>query len=266
MIKQLILLIVFANISLFAKTNIVVSILPQKFFVEQITKDKADITVMVKPGNSPHTYEPKPSQMKDIAKANIYFSIGVEFEKSWLDKFVNQNQSMQIINVSKNIARYNKKDPHIWTSPKNVKIIALNILNTMIKQDPKNSKFYTKNYDSFIKYITNIDDQIKYILRNTKQKSKFMVFHPSWGYFALKYHLVQLPIQVQGKAPKPKDIVQLIKIAKKQKVKAIFTQPEFSTKVATTIANQLNIKVIQTSPLDPKWGDNLLKLAKAIAN
>ena len=264
--KYILFLVIFANISVFANINAVVSITPQKFFLEQIGGDKINVTVMVKPGNSPHTYEPKPSQMKDISSADIYFYIGVEFEESWLSKFSNQNRSMKLVDVTTSIKRYNKEDPHVWTSPNNVKIIAKNILNSLVKLDSKNKDYYTNNYTIFIKYINNLDIKISNILKDVPKKSKFMVFHPSWGYFAKQYSLVQLPIQMHGKAPKPKDIIKLIKVAKKQKVKAVFTQPEFSDKIAQTIATQLKIKVIKTSPLSLKWGDNLIKLATAIAN
>ena len=75
----------------YAQTNIVVSILPQKTFVEKIGGNKVKVTNMVRPGSDPHSYEPRPSQMKDISNASIYFPIGLEFENTWLDKFASQN-------------------------------------------------------------------------------------------------------------------------------------------------------------------------------
>lgn len=78
--------IAISNASAADRVSVFVSILPQKFFVEQIGKDLIDIQVMVEPGASPATYEPKPAQMAAISKASIYFSIGVPFEKGWLKK------------------------------------------------------------------------------------------------------------------------------------------------------------------------------------
>jgi len=255
-----------------AQVNIIVSILPQKTFVKAIGKDMVHVTVMVKPGNSPHNYEPKPSQMKAITKANIYFSIGVEFENSWLDKFANQNHNMQIKNISQGIARIKiqhhfeaEDDPHIWTSPSNVKIIAKNIYTNLVHIDKKNKNFYKKNLDKFIEQIEITDKQIKRNLQNIPKGSKFMVFHPAWGYFASEYNLTQLCIEIDGKSPKPKSLMNLIKKARDEKVRAIFVQPEFSPKAAKIIANELNIDVIKISPLDPKWSKNLLRLSKAIA-
>jgi zinc transport system substrate-binding protein len=177
---------------------------------------------------------------------------------------------MILSNCAKDIKKetikgHNKLDPHIWTSPNNVKIIAKNILDQLIKQDPENKTFYTNNYQEFILKINNLNDKIKSILKDRKN-TKFMVFHPAWGYFSKQYNLIQIPIEIDGKSPKPKDLIKIIKEAKKQNIKAILTAPEFSIKAANQIAKQLNIQVKQISPLNPKWENNLLKLAHTIAN
>ncbi len=264
MIKYILFLLFILSNILYAKVNVVVSVLPQKVFVEAIGGDKVNVALMVKPGSSPHTYEPKPSQMKDISKANIYFSIGVEFEKVWLLRFANQNVDMKIIDIGNNIIKM-KNDPHIWVSPSNVKIIARNIYNNLVEIDKENKDYYKSNLNKFLLFVSNTDLKIKEILKNTKKDTKFMVFHPAWGYFARDYNLVQLPIEIDGKSPKPKALIHLISEAKQHGVKAIFTQPEFSPKVANQIAKQLGIKVIKATPLNPNWNKNLINLAKAIA-
>ena len=93
-----------------------------------------------------------------------------------------------------------------------------------------------------------------------------MVFHPSWGYFAKDYNLRQLAVEVDGKEPKMRALVELIKRAKKEHIRAIFTQPEFSDKSAQILAKNLNIRVIKASPLAENWSENLINLAKAISN
>lgn len=276
----------FANI-VYAKVNAVVSIIPQKTFLEAIGGEKVEVLVMVKPGESPHLYEPKPSQMRDLAKANIYFTIGVEFENIWIKKFANQNKKMKIVSIAKKIDKiemdehfhYDKNgniiqeehdhkhgDPHIWTSPKNVKQIAKNIHKYLCRIDKKNKDYYTSNLNRFLEKIEKTDKEIQEILSNTKKGTKFMIFHPAWGYFAKDYNLVQIAIEAGGKSPKPKKVLELIKEAKKNNIKAIFTNPELSEKIAKQMAQELNIPVIRISPLNPKWSENLINFAKAIAH
>jgi zinc transport system substrate-binding protein len=275
---SILLLLFLSCSSLYAqKLNIIVSIAPQKAFLYEIAKEKVNITQMVKTGSSPHTYEPKPSQMRDISKADIYMSIAVEFESVWLDRFHTQNKNMLIIDTSKDIVKQNinhnhpinknsiHKDPHIWTTPSNIKIIASNILNTLVKYDKPNQAYYQANYDKFIAKLDRTDNEIKNILKNCKN-SKFMVFHPSWGYFAKEYNLIQIPIEIEGKKPKPREIISLIKEAKKENIKAIIVAPEFPKTIATNLANELNIEVVSISPLNPNYSQNLINLSKAIAN
>jgi zinc transport system substrate-binding protein len=268
---------------LFAKPIVIVSILPEKTFVEKIAKDRVDITLMVEPGASPHSYEPKSSQMVSLSKADIYFSIGVEFEGVWLEKFKSQNSHLKFIDISANIPKIQMSeehhdeeehhahnhagvDPHTWTSPKNVAMMAQTIYKALAELDPTNEKFYKANLDDFIKEIQETDTQINEALANVAPKSAFMVFHPSWGYFADAYNLTQIAVEVEGKNPKPKEMITVIKEAKEEKVKVIFTQPEFSDKSAQIIAKEANVHVQKISPLDAEWSKNLINMAKAIAN
>lgn len=275
--KFLISLVLLLNF-VYAQTNIIVSVLPQQTFVEKIGGDKVKVTTMVRPGSDPHSYEPKPSQMQDLSNAKIYFPIGVEFENAWLDKFASQNKNMKFIDTIKGISLLEMKndehahehaggkDPHVWTSPSNVKIIAKNIYDTLVEFDPDSKEYFKSNYTKFITEIDQTDKKIKDILSVLPKNSVFMVFHPSWGHFAKEYNLVQLTVEVEGKEPKPRMLQKIINEAKEENVKAIFAQLEFSDKSAKVIASELNIKVIKVTPLAANWSENLIQMADAIAN
>ena len=158
------------------------------------------------------------------------------------------------------------KDPHVWTSPSKVKIIAKNIYTTLSKQDPKNREYFKKNYLKFLQEISNTDMKISKILSDLDAGSKFMVFHPSWGYFSNDYSLTQMVIEVEGKNPKPKALQKIIDKARAENIKVIFAQKEFSDKSAKVIADELNIKVIKETPLAADWSANLIQMATAIAD
>ena len=268
----------------FAKPVVVVSIAPEKTFVQKIAKDRADVTVMVEAGDSPHSYEPKASQMIAISKADVYFSIGVDFEKAWLSRFKSQNPKLLFVNVSDAVSKikmaehhhegehkeeghhHEGLDPHTWTSPANVKIMAETICKTLSQIDSKNEAFYKSNLKSFLKEIAQTDEAIKEILKDVKPESTFMVFHPSWGYFAHEYNLEQVAVEVEGKSPKPKEMIEIIDEAQEEKIKVIFTQPEFSDKSAKIIAKETGVSVKKISPLSSDWSSNLINMAKAIAD
>ena len=302
--KILFLLISIIGIVNAATSQITVSILPQKYFVEKITKDKFEINVMVQPGASPHTYEPKTSQMKALAASKVYFSTGVSFEHVWLDKFKKNAKKTLFVDLSNGIEKLamaehehhdeeeheehkdehkahdhdehkheakdnhdgeDGLDPHIWLDPILVKIQAKNIYDTMLKVDAQNADFYKENYDQFIKELDELDANLKTILAPFKDKA-FMVFHPSWGYFAKRYDIEQISIEIEGKEPKPNELLQLVEEAKKHNIKIVFVAPQFSQKSAKTISQNIGANVVSIDPLSDDWKNNLIFVTKQIAN
>lgn len=293
--KKLILLAALLSSALFAKLNVIASIVPEATFVKAIGGDLVNVTTMVLPGNEPHSYEPKPSQMKEVSRADLYVPMGVEFEEAWLPKFKAQNSKMEIVDTLKGIKKiamaahhhhdeheehkeeadhkeheghehHGGLDPHVWIAPANVKVMANNTYNALVKADAKNEATYKKNYDNFIKMVDETDAKIKEALSGLKPNTAFIVFHPAFGYFAKEYNLKQVAIEVEGKEPKPKELAHLINEAKEEHAQAIFAEPEFSDKSAKLIAKELNIPVIKISPLAKNWSENLINFAKAIAH
>jgi zinc transport system substrate-binding protein len=152
-------------------------------------------------------------------------------------------------------------DPHVWVSPPEVKIIARNILEALLEIDPANRLTYQSNHGAFIAEIEELDKDLKKIFSD-KKGLKFMVYHPSWGYFARAYGLEQVPVEVEGKEPKPEQLKALIEKAKKDGIKVIFVQPQFSTKSAEVIAKAIGGQVIFSDNLRQDWERNLREQAE----
>ena len=261
-----------------------VSIPPQKYFVEKIGGSLVHVSVMVPPGANPHIYEPRPSQMTALSKSRIYFAIGVTFETVWLPKFAKLNPQMRIVHTDKGIDKMampahhhgqekavavqgrakqahgevtpGTLDPHVWVSPPEVKIIARNILEALIEMDPSNTRTYQSNEEAFLKEIDRLHKDLTEIFKD-KKGLKFMVYHPAWGYFARTYGLEQVPVEIEGKEPKPEQLKGLITRSKKDGIKIIFVQPQFSTKSAETLAKAIGGEVIFADNLREDWEKNL---------
>lgn len=277
----IILLILLAASPGFAgeKLPVFVSIVPQKYFVQQIGRDLVNVQVMVQPGASPATYEPRPSQMAALSRTGLYFSIGVPFEQMWLKKIMATNPAMEVVSTDQGIekipmaafheeAGHGKEDhghtgldPHIWLAPALVKTQSLTILKALKKADPGNAEIYEKNHRIFAKKIEALDADLHQIF-DDNQALNFMVFHPSWGYFAQAYGLKQMPIEIQGKNPKPAQLKELIQHARENKINVIFVQPQFSTRSAALIAREINGTILFADPLAADWMDNMQLVAK----
>jgi zinc transport system substrate-binding protein len=256
-----------------------VSIGPQKYFVEKISGDLAHTSVLVPPGFNPVIYEPKPQQMVELTEAEIYFAIGVPFEKIWLEKFAAVNPRMRIIHTEDGIEKlpmtvnpthndgdhdhghHGTKDPHIWLSPPLVQVQLRTIREAFLQIDPGRKQYYTENYNRFAKEVADLDQQIRELLDKKGEGAQFMVYHPSWGYFAETYGLKQISVEMEGKEPKARDLQKLIQYARKEKVKAVFVQPQFSAKSAQTIAKAIGCRVLYADPLAIDWAENLLNVA-----
>ena len=264
------------------RVPVFVSINPQKYFVQQIGANLVDVQVMVPPGASPAIYEPRPRQMADLSKTKMYFAIGVPYENAWLDKIAAANPEMTVVHTNNGIAKipmathdhdevevqhdatthgHGGLDPHIWLSPPLVKIQARTILDALRKTDPSHQAVYQSNYQQFMAQIDRLDNELKTLFKD-KQGLQFMVFHPSWGYFAQAYGLKQVAVEIEGKDPKPAQLKELIEHARAKDIKIIFVQPQFSTKSAQLVAKEIGGQVAVADPLAEDWLGNLREVAE----
>jgi zinc transport system substrate-binding protein len=265
-----------------------VSILPQKYFVERIAGDKAKVVVMVGPGHNPATYEPKPRQLAQLEQATLYFLIGVPFETRWVNTFREINPALTLVPLSANIVlrpmspnlnasdadrehdhshgheHGSMQDPHVWLNPRLVKHIAIDIKTALLTIDPDNREYYEAGYQKFIGELDTLDQDIRRQLAAVKNRS-FMVYHPSWGYFADEYALRQIPIEVEGKQPGAKTLSRLMELAQKNQVKVIFVQPQFSDRDAKTVADQVGAKLLVVDPLAENYAENLQRVSRQFA-
>ena len=259
------------------KPVIFVSVNPQAYFVERICGDLVDVRVMVGPGQSPATYEPTPKQMVSLSEAEIYFSIGVPFETAWMDKIKQLNPDLKIIDTRngielRNIETHhdnhenhndNSKDPHIWLDPELVKIQAQTMKSALSDLFPDNQDEITENLDLFLNDLESLTNEIKQKLENLTSR-KFLVFHPSWGYFADRFELEQIPIEIEGKEPSARELGEIFNLAKKENLKVIFIQEQFSTKSAESIASSIGAKVVSIDPLARDYMENMRNIARII--
>ncbi|MBE6430274.1 MULTISPECIES: metal ABC transporter solute-binding protein, Zn/Mn family [Campylobacter] len=283
MIRLGLILMILTGVIL-AKPVVTTSILPTAFFVERIGGNDIEINSIVRANADPHSFEPKVSDMKKLELSNIFFAVGIEYEDVWLDKFSKAYPNLKIIKTQGENIKYNKIshhnhdhhhdhhdhshdefDTHIWLDPIMVKDQAKIIAQALSQKYPQNAKIYSQNLDKFLQDIDKLDAYIKDSLKDIKNR-KFMVFHPSWGYFAKRYHLTQIAIESGGKEPKPAALAGLIKKANQEDIKVIFVSPGFSQKSAQLIAEQTGAKLIEIDHLSKDWLNNMYKIAQIFKN
>jgi zinc transport system substrate-binding protein len=257
--------------------------------VDRIAAGLVDCQVMVPPGANAHSYEPRPLQMTFLTNAKAYFAIGMEFEGPWLPKFAALSPFMKIIHTDSAVSKimmppdigheidpsvpghhdHEGMDPHIWLSPELVKLQAASIAHALEQIDTAHAETFRKNFTSFMRDIDSLEKQLRIILPcdsgQAANHKAFLVFHPTWGYFARDFCLTQISIEVEGKEPSPRVMKEILDIARKYRIQTIFTQPEFSRKSAEIIAHELHASVLDADALAYDWKNNLLIVAKEFA-
>ncbi len=264
------------------KLQVFVSILPQKYFVERIGGEHVQVSVMVGPGQSPATYEPRPRQMAGLVSARLFYRIGVAFEEVWMERISAANPGMQLLDARDGLVLREMEpagghhhdhdqlpqakghpDPHIWLSPIMVRAMAGRLRDTLIRLDPSNQASYRANYQAFADDLEALTREIKNRLADLKQRS-FMVFHPSWGYFADEFGLRQIPIESEGKEPGARTLVRLIEQARTKDISVIFVQRQFSQAPARGLAEAIGARVVAIDPLAEDYLVNLRRVATAL--
>ena len=223
--------------------------------------------------------------MVALAGADLYFRVGISFEDVWLGRIAAANPAMRIVDVRTGITlrelgtltsgherwqaeageiRPRRFDPHVWTDPRRVKIIASTIRDALTELDPAHGDEYQTNYGQFATDLEQLDSEIRALLGEKKER-RFMVFHPAWGYFAEAYGLHQIPIETAGKEPGAKQLARVIDEAKAKGIRVIFVQAQFSRRNAETVARAIGGRVIAVDPLAENYLENLRLVAQTFA-
>ncbi|WP_282036218.1 metal ABC transporter solute-binding protein, Zn/Mn family [Saccharicrinis aurantiacus] len=248
------------------KTEITVSILPQKYIVNQLLGDSIKVNVMVLPGNSPATYSPTPSQIKNLHSSKLYLRIGhIGFEQNWMDKITSIDSDIIIADVSEGVQLIKGEavvhgdhvheggiDPHIWTSPRTMLTVITNTKDALVKHFPEHSALIEKNYPTLLEKVKALDLKFTESFK-PHEGSKFLIFHPAYTYLAQDYNLEQISIENDGKEPSVKWLQTIIEKAKANNINAIFIQKEFDSRNAELVAKELDIDIISVNPLAEDW-------------
>ena len=261
------------------QSDIAVTIQPLKYIVESITGDDFTIEVIVPNGASPETYQPTPKQIIALNNSKMIFSTGlIDFENALLghlrnqSSIVNLSQGIELIegscshNHSKGVKNGDNHthgiDPHIWTSPRELKSMAENAYNAIAKQFPDSTKYHTA-YEALIAELEALDKECKELCHNADTKA-FVVYHPALTYFARAYGIEQITVESDGKDPSAKHLATIIEQAKQKGVKCVLYQRQYPRSVVEVLAKDMGIEAVEFDPLAENITDNILQITHTI--
>ncbi len=255
------------------KIGVVVSIAPEVEFVKAVGGDKVDVTLMVPSTADVHTYEPLPYQLSKVSSAQMYVMVGsqVEFENNYMDKLRASNPSMLVVNSSEGIQFIPSTeeggdeilDPHIWTSPRNAKLMVNNIYEGLVEVDPKDKDYFQKNRDE---YLTKLDELDKNTTELLKNKTKpILIYHPSFAYYAKDYNLTMKGVMINDEEPSPQRMAMMVDTARENNITVVYVEPQYDPKFMQTIASQIGAEILFVNDLDENYLENMKNVGIAFS-
>ena len=273
------------------KRIISVSILPQKYFVEELAGDEFEVNVLIPPGASPASYDPTPKQLRDLNKSGLYLAMGhLGFELAWMESITRNHKELKVIDLSAGIDLITGEemesgheeghdhgpgdahdhdhsgiDPHIWMSPKSAAIMVDQMAKAINRYEPACQDLVLANLSSLLERIDVLDRRMDSVASQLKNK-KFIIFHPALTYLARDYGLEQIPMEFGGKEPSASYMKKIIDRAKAENINTVFIQKEFDQNNARQIARELDARLIQIDPLAADWEAQMKETIDAFAN
>lgn len=245
-----------------------VSVPPHAYLARKVGGNRVTVETIVPPGQSPHSYEPKPSQIAALENAALYFRAGIPFEEGFISslsgpRVVDLREGLELRKTAGHSHGAESVDPHVWLDPRLAILQGEAMATAMAQIDPQGADQYYDGAKRLRTELTKTDEEIRKILRPVVG-ARFHVFHPAFGYFAAAYGLTQVAIEKDGKEPTPRQVAETIRQARADGARVIFVQPQFATASAEAAAREIGARVVPLDPLAEDLPANLIEIAVAI--
>ncbi len=256
-----------------APLRVMVSIPPLAWFVEQVAGDLAEVTVLLGPGSSPHTYEPTPRQMVQLAETELFLTGGVPFERGLRPRIAAMAGGPRLAGPLPDPAAADRDhghdhadglDPHRWLSPAGAAAIGDTVAAALLRLRPDQAARITAGRAALQQRIDAVDAEVRRKLAQ-RRGAAFVVYHPAFGHFAAAYGLQQVAIEDDGHEPGARRLAEVTDLARASGVGAVVVQPQFSRRAAEAVAATIGVPVVELDPLAPVWDLNLLTIATTLA-
>ncbi len=195
-----------------------------------------------------HDYSVTAGDMKKLAGAEIFVANGAGME-SFIDKAVKQSPSLTVVEASKGIPLAFEDNPHIWVGISGAIQQVKNIAAGLAEADPGHAEEYKKNASAYVAKLEKLRTEMHAALDGLKNRD-IITFHEAFPYFASEFNLniVGVIEREPGSEPNARELAETVETVKKDKVHALFAEPQYPSKCARVIEKETGIPV---SVLDP---------------
>ena len=238
------------------KLQIVCTSFPAYDFAREIAGDRAELTLLIKPGSEVHSYEPTPKDMIRIQESDLFICNGGESEqwaKTLVTPELNTIYMMDCVDTVEESADgiYNAEDgepeldEHVWTSPLNAIKISEEICNALCKLDTDNAEAYKTNFTAYKAQLMALDREFRQVIKNSGKHTLVFADRFPMRYFALEYGLdcyAAFPGCSSETEPSAKTVAYLIDRVREDKIPAVLYMEFSNQKMADVICEDTGCK------------------------
>ena len=249
--------------------SVITTIFPLKEFAQAVGGERVKVDQLIPPGAEAHTWEPKPSDMVRLSRADVFIYIGSEMEP-WVSGILKaiENPRLIIIESSQTLPLLRadqtesngshrkhesgqmRWDPHIWLNFDYDQKIVDKITVALSKKDPEGILLYQRNAEAYKAKLRDLDRRYRKELGKCNSKEIILGSHAAFGYLAKQYGLIQIPLYgiSPNAEPTPKKMAEVIERAKEYHAQAIYYEELLNDKIAKSIAQEVGAKTLVLSP------------------
>lgn len=238
-----------------ARIRVTVGIAPQAFLVDQIGGEWVTTDVLIRPGQSPHHYEPTPKQVAAVMQSALLVATGMPFEMHLVGKVRATHAGLHVVDPPISSAdhtahdcQHSDTDPHFWLDPRLAARHAEDIARALAALLPDRRSEFEANLARVLDRLDALDRELSARF-HPLAGSTVLVTHPAYGHLLGRYGLKQLAVEVDGKEPGPKHLVALVDRARRENARIVLVQPQHPSPAARTLARELRIEVFDADPL-----------------
>ena len=257
----------------FAQPTVITSIEPYYDLVRQIAGDDASVVRLLPPGVSPHTFDPTPKDVAQVAGADLVVLNGGLDE--WLVGMVEASgtkaavlEAVAEITFGPLEGDEHEEDtqgesgahghagvnPHIWLDPTLMAEFVPVIVSHLSDLDPEHADAYQERGAALVDNLTALDKELSDTLAGV-EGAPFVPFHDAWPYFARRYGL-DLVVEIEpapGREPSTRYIAEALEMIRESGAKAVFSERQLPPRPAEVVAENAGVALVT---LDPLGGGN----------
>jgi len=244
------------------KLSIVTTIFPPYDFAHAIVGDLADVTMLLPPASESHSFEPTPQDIIALRNSDVFIYGGGESDE-WVDKVLESmdTSDKKIVMMIDCVETVTEEivpgmeadeeeepeiDEHVWTSPRNAKLILQAICNALCEADTKNAETYQQNTKTYLEALDDLDTKFRVAVGSATRKHIVFGDRFPFRYLADAYGLTYsaaFPGCSTETEASPRTIKLLIDKVKAEKIPVVFHIELSNMKMAETIAEASGAKV-----------------------